>query len=296
MIQLATGLTPALEAVLDKFLDDNPQPTFLFRLVDAGENRMPVQTAEGVEHRVFNPSRHVRGNTRIRTADGRQISLMYSTEQEEKMVNGMVQLTDKPASIWFDQITHCIVTVSRTDREKLVRLLFSNECRNSINPSAEVPEGGVVYELIQPERKAQQAAANKQRIGAAIAALGTATASELALACGRLDLAVSTDQNANYSTLFDAASLAPEGVFNALSDEYDKVTALVRDLISQGIVEFDASARKFITLPTRADLLDVPQGHHEPVLTKYLSTNTQGQKVKATLQRMLDEKNAKKKK
>lgn len=294
MTQLNTGLNAELESILDKFLTDNTQPTFIFRLIDAGEHTLPVQSAQGVENMVYNPSRCAPGATKIRTADGRQIRVMYSESQDEKMVNGVMTLTDRPSAIWFDHRTHCIVTVSRNNRELLTRLIFSDECRNSINPYKEDPLGGVMYELIEPEKKAKVLAATKQRIGAAIAALGTASDTELAIACTRLELPSTADKNANYSTLFDAANLNPEAVFNALSDEYDKVTALVRDLTTQGIVEFDAAARKYITLPARTDLLDVPQGNHEPVLIKYLSVNAQGQKVKVTLQRMLDEKNAKK--
>lgn len=289
MQQLKNGLTPELEEIFDKFLKDNPQPTFLFRLIEAGEHRIPVQTAEGVENTVFNPSRHVHGSTKIRTATGHQLNLVYSESQEEKTVNGVVTLTDRPESIWFDQRSHCIVTVKRTEREKLIRLLFSDQCRNSINPSADTPDGGYVYELVQTGKKIEQQVANQDRVLDAQIAVRQATDSEVMLACERLELATSPERAANVAALYVRAGVDPDGVFRVLGDEWDKTTALVRDLTTAGVIAFDEAGRAYKTVSDQKPFHNVLTGNQETSLIKYLS-DSQGQKTKTALSKLLEEK------
>jgi hypothetical protein len=294
MQQLATGLTPALETIFDKFLDENPQPYFSFRTLDANKATMPVVGPEGnVTSLPVNAARILPGRTKIRTAGGKQVWLLYSVEEQTVEHQGVTSVVGKPEPIAFEPKDYCILAVRRDDREKLVRLLFSDECRNSLNPDKRRPDQGEVYELIEPAKTAEQLVVSKEKVLDAQIAVRQAADSELKLACERLSLAVTDDRNLNAASLYDAASADPAAVLRVLSDEWDKTTALVRDLTTSCVIEFDAAERKYLTTLDRKAILNVPTGNFEQALIKHLS-DTQGQNLKRTLGRLLEEANKKK--
>lgn len=293
MQQLATDLPAEFDGLLTQFLADNLQQTFTFRKLDANTQLMPVQTETGIVPTPVNSARTIPGATRVRTSEGRLVQLMYAEGQEQTIVNGLPMLTDRPEPITFEPKEHCVVSVQRNNREKLVRMLFSNECRNSLNPAREQPTTGYVYELVQPARTAEQLVINKERVLDVQIAVRMASPTERVLACQRLEVAVSDDANVNATTLYAQAETDPEAVFRVLGDEFDKIVALVRDLGAAGVIEFDAAGRYFLTAHDRKNILDVAVGDAEATLVKYLA-GTQGQRLKTALSRMLDEKASKK--
>lgn len=296
MTSLATTLPDSLTKVLADFLEKNPQPVFRFRTLDANTYQMPVQNSDNtVTPRPVSPSRSVPGAVVVRAPEGHQVRLMYSNgKTKDGMVGGLPTIVDVPQAIWFEAQQHCLVEVRRTDREQLARLLFSNECRNGLNPAKEEPDSGCVYELVQPEKTAADLAALKRLVGKAQGKLENATESELAKACERCEQAVSPDANTNYSALFDLAQQEPQRVLNALSDEFDKHEAFVADLLGAGVIEFDQTTRQFLILPARTTLLVVPTGPQDTALVKYLIETNEGKKIKPTLKGLLDAKAKKK--
>lgn len=294
MTTLDTALSPALETILETFLSENKQPVFTFRTLDANTSTMMVQTSDGSSMpTVVNASRTVPGATKIRTPEGRQQKLMYSVRERMETVNGSTTLIQEPEPIIFEPKDFNIITVKRTNRELLARLLFSNECQNGLNPEIEEPGVGYVYELIQPAKTAEQLVVNRERVLDAQIAVRSASEAELTLAVQRLNLSVSKDRNDNAKSLYDKAEADPEGVFRVLSDEWDKTTALVRELTGAGVIEFDSNERHYLTAADRKPIHTVHSGNFEQSLIKHLS-DTQGQALKRALTRELAEKTAKK--
>lgn len=292
MTSLLTDLPASLENLLDKFLEDNPQPLFRFRTLDANQHIMPIQGPDGVTPAVVNPARILPGGTKIRTPEGKMLHLLYWEKQQQTTVNGVMTILPEPEPIIFEPREFCIKEVPRSKRELLARLLFSNECRNGLNPAKEEPVSGYVYELIEPAKTAEQTIAAKERILYAQQEVLKATAMALTLACQRLDLPVSDDRNVNADTLFERAAKDPESVNRVLTDAYDKTVALVRELLAADVIAFDGAARHYLTTHDRKSILDVPQGDFEKALVKHLS-DTQGQKLRVSLVRRLTDKTTK---
>lgn len=292
---ISTTLPDSLVKAYDAFLAANKQPIFVFQKLGTNQMLMPVQQPDNtVVPTPQNSTRVVPGTSEIRTPEGDMVTLLYSTRRTREMVGGVPMNVPVPEPIVFEAAQNCVVRVPRTERELLRRLLFSNECRNGINPAKQEPASGYVYELVQPEKSAADLAALKRAVGTATGALSQATDSEMAKACERLELPVSGDANQNYSLLFDLATTEPARVVAALGDEWSKHEALVTDLLNSGVIEFDQNARQFIILPGRTQLLLVPQGAHETALVKYLIETPEGRKIKGSLKQALDAKAKKK--
>ncbi|GAC1368623.1 MAG: hypothetical protein NVSMB30_05470 [Hymenobacter sp.] len=294
--QTLTNLVPELfEELFERFLAENKQPIFYFRTLDANANTMAIQSAEGVTNAIVNASRTIPGAARVRTPDGKMHRLLYSEKERVETVNGQTVVIQEPEPITFEPKEFCIRAVARNQRELLIRLLFSNECRNGLNPALEESPRGFVYELIQPAKTAEAAIVNDDAILDAKLAVRAAGDTELQLGCERLQLPFTADRNVNIKTRYTAAERDPQAVFRVLSDEWDKTTGLVRDLTAAGLIAFDEAGRRFVSGADRKPLLEVPSGAPEAALVSYLN-DSQGKRVKVNLARQLAELGSKKKK
>lgn len=293
MTNLETELSPKLEQVLSDFLDSHPQQSFLFRTLDANKHTLPVQTGDSVEHKPANPSRMISGSSIIRTPEGRQLNLIYWVRQETQNNGGVTSIMPVPEPITFEAGELCQVTVLRGNRELLIRLLFSNQCRNGINPAKETPNGGLVYELVEPAKTAEKQVADEDKVLDAKILIRTASATERQLAVQRLSLPVSEDENTNRKTLSDHASVDPAGVVAVLGEEWTQTTGFVRDLTTAGIIAFDSPERAYRTVGDQKIILSVQTGDFENALIKHLS-DSQGQTLKRQLVRLQTEANSKK--
>lgn len=292
MQTLTTDLPESLDVILTKFLDDNPQSTFQFRTLNANRATIQVITSDGTEARVVNSARTITGSTIIRTPEGRRHNLVYSVGEDTVNVNGQTMVKPRPEAITFETNEFCIKVVKRTNYELLARLLFADQCSNGLNPAREEPNGGFVYELIQPAKNAERRVIDKEAVLDAQIAVRRASDTELKQACLRLGIAASDDRNDNAGGLYAAAEADPKGVYAVLGDEWDKTTALVRDLSTAGIIAFDDAARAFRTVSDQKAFHNALTGDPEQSLVKYLS-DSQGQKTKVALARLLEEKNKK---
>ena len=293
MATLSTELPDSFVTILDKFLDDNPQRTFQFRTLNANQSTMQVLTADGTQQVPVNSSRTITGQTIVRTPEGKRLSLVYSIGEDRESHNGQMVVTPRPESITFEPKEFCVKVVKRNDRELLARLLFADQCRNGLNPAKEEPNGGFVYELIEPAKNVEKAVFDEEAILDAKILVRRASDAEAAEACSRLSLPVSPDRNANTKTLYGHAALDPKAVVAVLNDEWTVTAALVRDLLANSLITFDDAARTYRTTSDQKPFHNVLTGDQEQSLIKYLS-DSQGQKTKTALTRLLEEKNSKK--
>ena len=289
MAILSTELPQSLETILDKFLDENQQATFQFRTMGANQNTMQVITADGTQSVPVNSARTINGQTIIRTPEGKRHQLVYSVGEDREIVNGVPTVTPRPEAITFEPKEFCVKVVKRNERELLARLLFSNQCRNGLNPAKEEPNGGYVYELIEPAKNVEKAVIDEEAILDAKILVRRASDAEAAEACSRLSLPVSQDRNANTKALYAHAELDPKAVVSVLNDEWNQTAALVRDLLSSNFITFDEAARTYRTVSDQKAFHNVLTGDQEQSLIKYLS-DSQGQKTKTALTRLLEEK------
>jgi len=285
-------LTPLQQAAFDEFLRKNKAQSFAFELLEAGAP-MPIQGPGNIiQPEMRFSSRHIGGEVEFPSPEGVQVRVMYSKRSERIKQNGVDATVAIPESIWFEASRAGKIEVPRNQTAWLVRMLFSNECINSINPAFVEPITGCVYRLIQPEvTAAEMAAARSLRIKVQGMIDGN-TEEENKLVARRLETTKRLQFNyalgadALRLALFDAADADAAAVFAATNDGALKGRALVEQAEKAGLIRFQHETRDWLLAATGQPIQHIPSGEPVEGLAAWL-LDTQGAATQASLKRML---------
>lgn len=295
MQTLLNELTPQQETAFNTFLERNKANAFDFALLDAA-TQMPILDNNNLQHPTpMYGSRHIKGEVLVQSPEGNQVRLIYSKSTTQVNRNGVNMLEDVPESIWFEAGRQCVVSVPRSQKAWLARMLFSNECDNGINPAKVEPITGSVYRLIQPEKTAA-AVADERRFRLRVQGMiEEQSPEENVLVAQRLQAHPSrkfrfdfADPNTLFGQLLDAVEVDTEAVYNATNDSSVKTLALVTQLQNAGLTRFAHETRNWET-ENGAVLLHVPGGEPAQGLAAWFA-DSQGGPSRKSLQNALDAK------
>lgn len=292
---LSNTLTPSQQKAYDAFLAKNKAQSFTFELLEAGTT-MPIQGPGNiVTPELRFSSRHIGGETEFPSPEGTQVRVMYSKRSERMKQNGVDVSMAIPEAIWFEASRFGKVEVPRNQTAFLVRMLFSNECINSINPAFVEPIIGCVYRLIQPEVTAAELAAARSLRIKVQGMIDANSEEENKLVARRLETTKRLQFNyalgadALRLALFDAADNDAEAVFAATTDSALKGRALVDQAVGAGLIRFAHESREWLLAATGQPIQLIATGDPVEGLAAWL-LDTQGAATQASLKRQLAEK------
>ncbi|WP_345227374.1 hypothetical protein [Hymenobacter koreensis] len=154
---------------------------------------------------------------------------------------------------------------------------------------------GYKFERVQPAKDAKNEAKTVEQSIAVMSTLATYDYETLKGVAKRLKLPTNTDRDSMFTSLVKLAQQDSDRVFRALADEAVQVEALIANAEQEKVIEWEAAERRYVYTETRQRVLEIPSGNHQEELLSYLLDN-QGQTTRRQLQRVYDEKLAKKNK
>lgn len=292
---LTTELTPSQQTAFDAFLAANPARTFDFALLDAATTMPRLDENNLVHPTPWYSSRALTGDVMFRSPEGRDVRIVYSKGSKPVRRNGQEELEAVPEVIWLEASKQCVVSVSRNAHTFLIRMLFSNECQNGINPAKEEPLTGHVYQLIQPEKTAAERSVARAFTRKVQGMLDENTHEENVRVAKRLEVTkrLSFDYTAGpdalREALVDAAAADSEAVYAATSDSTEKAKALVEQAQKADLIKFRHETREWVYSASSQTLQVIPAGEPIDGLAAWL-LDTQGTSTRLALKKQLGDK------
>ena len=291
---LTTELTPTQQTAFDAFLAANPARSFRFALLDASTTMPKLDENNLVHPTSWYSSRALTGDVTFRSPEGKDVRIVYSKSSTRVRRNGVEELEAVPETIWMEAAQQGVVEVNRNAHNFLIRMLFSNECQNGINPAKEEPLTGHVYQLIQPEKTAAERSVARAFTRKVQGMLDENTHEENVRVAKRLEVTkrLSFDYTAGPDALREAlvdAAADSEAVYAATSDSTEKAKALVEQAQKADLIKFRHETREWVYSASGQALQVIPAGEPIDGLAAWL-LDTQGTSTRLALKKQLGDK------
>ena len=290
---LSNQLTPSQQKVFNNFLEENKQPQFQIRLLNA-MTMMPVLDQNNSRgSQPWFSSKSKKGEVTFASPEGDSVHFMVG-KQVPRQVNGRTEYITEPEDIQFEASSHGSIFIPRNDHARLIRFLFSNECSNCLNPAHVPPLTGYDFELVQPDKTAEQIASDRMFVVTVQTAISKNTNDENRLVAQRLTQANPMlsfdygDPNVLRVALLDIAADRPKEVFRASTDTLLKAHALVEQARDAKLIRFVHETREWMHEATGRVLLSTPTGDPTEVLSAWL-VDSQGTDAMLALKKQVDD-------